>query len=108
MVLSHVAVAKHMLTLLVYRRPGDVSLQKRVQADLAALQLRQRDALNEVTSAAASPSNLLRPPRGEETADTRPRSDRVRRRYSFFTFLSATAWTQQLQMLSSIYHCSVL
>eukprot|EP00892_Ulva_mutabilis_P002834 jgi/Ulvmu1/12551/UM090_0038.1 len=56
-------------------RPGDAALQKRVQDDLAALQLRQREALNEVTSAAASPANFLRPPRGEETADTRPRSD---------------------------------
>lgn len=63
-----------------YRRPGDVALQKRVQDDLAALQLRQRDALNEVTSAAASSSSLLRNPRGEETAETKPRSDQVRTR----------------------------
>lgn len=64
-------------TFLACRRPGDVALHKRVQDDLAALQLRQREALNEVTSAAASPSNFLRPPRGEETADTRPHSDQV-------------------------------
>lgn len=64
-------------SLLGCRRPGDVALQKRVQDDIAALQMRQRDALNDVTSAAATPSSLMPPPRAEETVETHTRSDQV-------------------------------
>ena len=51
-------------------------MKKRVADDLAALQLRQREALNEVTAAAAVPP-AYKPVRGEETLATRPMSNQV-------------------------------
>lgn len=51
-------------------------MKRRVADDLAALQLRQREALNDVTAAAAAPS-AYKPVRGEETRATRPLSNQV-------------------------------
>lgn len=58
------------------RKAGDAAMRRRVTEDLAALQLRQREALNDVTAAAAAPS-VYKPVRGEETRATRPMNNQV-------------------------------
>jgi hypothetical protein len=65
-----------------------------VQEDMAALGLRQREALNEVTAAAAAPS-AYQAVRGEETRATRPMSNQVP------THLHLSVWHAAIVKISS-------